>query len=258
MAFMTCNFYSESLGVSASMNVIVPQATRSQIGLDSQQYGGKHPTLFLLHGLSDDHSIWMRRTSIERYASQLGIAVVMPAVNRSFYADMAYGPKYWEFISEELPALARSFFPLASERELNYVAGLSMGGYGAMKLALTHPERFAAAASLSGAVDIVTRATTFPADFQLIYGDVTTVKGGSNDLFHLANQLVASEKKAPMLYQCCGTEDFLYEDNLRFRDYCRALELPLTYEEEPGEHEWGYWDLKIQRVLNWLPLPERV
>src|SRR4051812_41777322 len=107
MAFIDCHFYSDSLGVSASMHVILPQVATSQIGLASKAYGGKHPTLYLLHGLSDDHTIWMRRTSIERYASQLGIAVVMPAVNRSFYADMASGPKYWEFVSEELPALAR-------------------------------------------------------------------------------------------------------------------------------------------------------
>ncbi|OPH58647.1 esterase [Paenibacillus ferrarius] len=257
MAFIDCHFYSDSLGVSASMYVILPQVAQSQIGLASSVYGGKHPTLYLLHGLSDDHTIWMRRTSIERYASELGIAVVMPAVNRSFYADMASGPKYWTFISEELPALARSFFPLAEERELNFAAGLSMGGYGAMKLALTHPDRFAAAASLSGAVDISHRATNFPDDFKLIFEDVSRIKGSGSDLFHLADQLAAYQGVAPQLYQCCGTEDFLYEDNVRFRDYCRELKLNLTYEEEPGQHEWGYWDHKIQNVLKWLPLPSR-
>ncbi|MGO4498492.1 alpha/beta hydrolase [Paenibacillus sp. 2RAB27] len=257
MAFIDCHFHSESLGVAASMHVILPQIAKSQIGLASHAFGGKHPTLFLLHGLSDDHTIWMRRTSIERYASQHGIAVVMPAVNRSFYADMASGPKYWEFVSEELPVLARSFFPLAEERELNYVAGLSMGGYGAMKLALSHPNRYAAGASLSGAVDIVERATAFPNDFQMIYGDVTTVKNSPNDLFYLANQLVASKQEQPRLYQCCGTEDFLYEDNIRFRDYCLAQGLEITYEEESATHEWGYWDRKIQHVLEWLPLPTR-
>ncbi|NRF95065.1 esterase family protein [Paenibacillus frigoriresistens] len=257
MAFIDCHFYSDSLGVSASMHVILPQAAQNQIGLASAVYGKKHPTLYLLHGLSDDHTIWMRRTSIERYASQLGIAVVMPAVNRSFYADMAYGPKYWTFISEELPALARSFFPLAEERELNYAAGLSMGGYGAMKLALTHPDRFAAAASLSGALDISDRASNFPDDFKLIYADVSKIKGSGDDLFYLAEQVSGATSPSPKLYQCCGTEDFLYEDNVRFRDYFRKLGLDLTYEEEPGEHEWGYWDRKIQNVLNWLPLPAR-
>lgn len=257
MAFIDCHFFSDSLGVSASMHVILPQVATSQIGLASQSYGGKHPTLLLLHGLSDDHSIWMRRTSIERYASKLGIAVIMPAVNRSFYADMASGPKYWEFINEELPVLARSFFPLAEEKELNYVAGLSMGGYGAMKLALTHPNRYAAGASLSGAVDIVQRATAFPDDAKLIFGDLSTIKDSSNDLFYLADQLVSSKHQAPKLYQCCGTNDFLYEDNLRFRDYCLSKGLQITYEEEPAEHEWGYWDRKIQTVLDWLPLPAK-
>ncbi|MDD9268738.1 alpha/beta hydrolase [Paenibacillus sp. GCM10023248] len=257
MAFIDCHFYSDTLGVSASMYVLLPQAAHSQIGMSSASFGKKHPTLYLLHGLSDDHTIWMRRTSIERYAAKLGIAVVMPAVNRSFYTDMAAGPKYWTFVSEELPALARSFFPLAEERELNYVAGLSMGGYGAMKLALTHPDRFAAAASLSGALDISHRALNFPGDFQLIYGDVNQIKGSANDLFHLAQKLASSPHAKPDLYQCCGTEDFLYEDNLRFRDYCREIGLDLTYEEGPGEHEWGYWDRQIQNVLNWLPLPTR-
>lgn len=257
MAFIDCHFYSDSLGVSASMNVILPQAAQNQIGLSSTVYGKKHPTLYLLHGLSDDHTIWMRRTSIERYASKLGIAVVMPAVNRSFYTDMAFGPKYWTFISEELPVLARSFFPLSEERELNYVAGLSMGGYGAMKLALTHPDRFAAAASLSGALDVENRAPSFPDDIKLIYSDVSKIKCSENDLFYLAQKLSVEDRKAPKLYQCCGTEDFLYNDNIRFRDYCLGLRMDLTYEEEPGEHEWGYWDRKIQNVLDWLPLPSR-
>ncbi|MFD0692885.1 alpha/beta hydrolase [Paenibacillus sp. GCM10027628] len=259
MAFMDCHFYSEALGVSASMYVVLPQVTQSQIGMDSKTHGKKHPTLYLLHGLSDDHTIWLRRTSIERYASQLGIAVVMPAVNRSFYTDMAYGYAYWTFISEELPALARSFFPLAEEREMNYVAGLSMGGYGAMKLALTHPDRFAAAASLSGALDVgrFAREQVRDKDFKLIYGDLNRIEGSDNDLFHLADRLAAKKAETPLLYQCCGTEDFLYADNVRFRDHLRKLSIGLTYEEEPGDHEWGYWDRKIQNVLQWLPLPSR-
>src|SRR6266498_4824372 len=111
-------------------------------------------TLYLLHGHSDDHTAWMRWSSIEKYAEGLNLAVVMPAVHLSFYNDMVYGGKYWQFISEEVPALVREMFSLSADRKDNFVAGLSMGGYGAFKMALTHPERFAAAASLSGAVDI--------------------------------------------------------------------------------------------------------
>src|SRR5665647_1599457 len=130
MAFIQCDFYSEALGLSTSMSVILPQQTKTQIGMKGNVFTIKHPTLYLLHGLSDDHTIWMRRTSIERYASELGIAVVMPAVHRSFYTDMANGLNFWTFISEELPSIARSFFPLSEKREDNFVAGLSMGGYG--------------------------------------------------------------------------------------------------------------------------------
>jgi putative tributyrin esterase len=260
MAFIDCHFFSETLGVSASMHVILPQPTTAQIGLESRVVKAKHPTLFLLHGLSDDHTIWMRRTSIERYAAAYGLAVVMPAVNRSFYTDMEAGYKYWTFISEELPTLARSFFPLSQEREDTFVAGLSMGGYGAFKLALTYPERFAAAASLSGAVDIAELAKQRdPVEFSHIFGDLERFAGSSNDLFQLATEMgrkttQGEAGKSLKLYQCCGTEDFLYNANVKFRDHCLALKHDLTYEEEQGTHEWGYWDRKIQTVLSWLPI----
>jgi putative tributyrin esterase len=255
MAFIDCHFFSDALGVSASMYVLLPQTARNQIGMDAVVRDKKHPTLYLLHGLSDDHTIWMRRTSIERYAAAKGIAVVMPAVNRSFYSDMPKGPRYWEFISEELPELARSFFPLSDRREDTFVAGLSMGGYGAMKLGLSHPDRYAAAASLSGAMDVQWALESYPTDeFRWMLGESDTLRGTDLDLFHLARRLAASGAERPKLYQCCGTEDFLYQDNIKFRDYCRELGLAFTYEEEPGTHDWGYWDAKIQRVLDWLPL----
>ncbi|AIQ49679.1 esterase [Paenibacillus sp. FSL R7-0273] len=259
MALIECRFYSDVLGLSTSMTVILPQQTTTQIGLNNVKRGNLHPTLYLLHGLSDDDSIWLRRTSIERYAAELGIAVVMPQVHRSFYTDMAEGGRYWTFISEELPALARSFFPLSAKREDNFVAGLSMGGYGAMKLGLRKPEAFAAAASLSGALDMANHfmnrddASKRSIEYELIFGkeDIT---GTPNDLLWLLREVDQSNGPKPLLYQCCGTEDFLYEDNQVFRAACAETSLSLTYEEGPGEHEWGYWDAKIQDVLKWLPL----
>lgn len=239
------------------MHVILPQQTKSQIGMQSAASSEKHQTLYLLHGLSDDHTIWMRRTSIERYVSPLGLAVVMPAVHRSFYTDMAEGSRYWTFVSEELPELARSFFPLSSAREDNFVAGLSMGGYGAFKIALRCPDRFAAGASLSGALDVEERYDFWGEEFRRIFGSKESIRGSENDLFHLAERLAHAPGPKPLLYQCCGTEDYLYAQNVRFRDHCRRLGLPLTYEEEPGQHEWGYWDKKIQSVLAWLPLRNR-
>lgn len=259
MALLTCNFYSESLGLSTSMNVILPQQTQSQIGLDNVKRPGPHKTLYLLHGLSDDDTIWVRRTSIERYAAAYGIAIVMPQVHRSFYTDMAYGEKYWAFISEELPKLARSFFPLSDKREDNFAAGLSMGGYGAFKLALRRPDLFSAGASLSGALDIASmvESPNNPRSGLLhtVFGD-QKVRGSEDDLLFLLDRVAKSNAPAPKLYQCCGTEDFLYADNQTFKKAADRSGLDFTYEEGPGEHEWGYWDRMIQQVLKWLPLDE--
>ncbi|TVY08178.1 alpha/beta hydrolase [Paenibacillus cremeus] len=255
MALIQCHFFSEVLQLSTSMTVILPQQTRTQIGMQNVKRSERHPTLYLLHGMSDDDTIWLRRTSIERYVAPLGLAVVMPQVHRSSYTDMAYGNRYWTFLSEELPELARSFFPLSDAREDNFVAGLSMGGYGAMKWALNKPDQFAAAASLSGGLNRA-KVPTEPQrlrDYRLTFGE-ESVAGTENDLFWLLQQCDQSDAPKPKLYQCCGTEDFLYEDNLLFRDACRKTSFDFTYEEEPGTHEWGYWDQKIQAVLSWLPM----
>ncbi len=259
MAFIQCDFYAETLGLSTSMNVILPQATRGQIGMKGTAGEGRHPVLWLLHGRSDDHTIWGRRTSIERYVAELGLAVVMPSAGLSFYCDMAGGSRYGEFFEEELPALARSFFPLSDKREDNFVAGLSMGGYGAMRLALTHPERYAAGASLSGVLDIAQMCeSTEPFRRQMmrdVFGDdLARVRGSKLDLFHLLQSQQASGTSLPALYACCGADDFLIEHNRAFARHAESLQVPLRYTENEGTHEWGYWDRMIQDVLAWLPV----
>lgn len=257
MALIQCDFFAETLGLSTSMTVILPQPTQGQIGLTGAAGEGRHPTLWLLHGMSDDHTIWQRRTAVERYVAPMGLAVVMPRVARSFYCDMHAGPRYWSFISEELPAVARGFFPLSAERERNFVAGLSMGGYGAMKLALSHPDRFAAGATLSGALDVATVAETLNAgreqEWQRIFGPLSEVRGSPNDLFALAERVAAAGPR-PRLYCWCGVDDGLYASNVRFRDHLAGLGLPLTYEEGPGGHTWDQWDSGLRRVLAWLDL----
>lgn len=254
MALMQCNFFSESLGVCSSMNVIIPESTGAgQIGIGGSVARPSWPVLYLLHGLSDDHSIWLRRTSIERYVADMGLAVVMPAVNRSFYADMKYGGKYFTFISEELPRIVQSFFHISDRREDTFVAGLSMGGYGAFKLALRCPERYAAAASLSGALDLASRGDAWTDDYVAIFGE-RSVAGTDDDLFALSKKIVSSGKPRPALFQCCGSEDFLYQDNRRWREYLAEIGYEATYKEYPGEHNWGFWDEHISEVLRWLPL----
>ena len=250
MALLHCEFFSDALSLSTSMTVILPQRTSTQIGMTGTARTGRHPTLYLLHGLSDDDTIWTRRTSIERYVAELGLAVVMPQVNRSFYADEVQGNAYWTFVSQELPQIAGSFFPLSDRREDTFVAGLSMGGYGAFKLALRRPERFRAAASLSGVLDIAARFDRRPPEYGRIFGDRPA--GTDDDLLHL---LAGADVGAlPELYLCCGTEDELLQDNHRFLDVAGRRGVPVTTSFTAGEHEWGYWDAQIQEVLAWLPL----
>lgn len=193
MALIHCHFFSQVLGLTSTMTVILPDPVASGEGATPLSRQHNYPTLYLLHGMSDDHTIWQRRTSIERYVEPLDLAVVMPAVQRSFYTDMVTGQRYWTFVSEELPALARAYFPLSAAREENYVAGLSMGGYGAFKLALTHPGRYRAVASLSGALDVArlaqAEATAGGGELKHIFGDASRLAGSPNDLFHLAEQL---------------------------------------------------------------------
>jgi len=257
MALLHCDFFSDVLGLSCSMDVILPQTTSRQIGMDGVAGRDCFPTLYLLHGLSDDHTIWQRRTSIERYVADLGLAVVMPAVHRSFYTDMVDGYRYWTFVSEELPAICRSFFPLSDRREDTFAAGLSMGGYGAFKLALRCPDRFAAAASLSGALDMASVAQgddERKPEWEHVFGDLAAIAGSDNDLMHLAAAVAASDGPKPRLFQWCGLDDFLYAANVRFRDHACKLGLDVTYTDGPGDHQWRYWDEQIQNVLAWLPL----
>jgi len=256
MAFLQCDFFSEALGMSTSMNVILPQQVKSQIGLSGKIKKKNFPVMYLLHGLSDDHTIWMRRTSIERYVSPLGIAVIMPRVDRSYYTDMKYGLKYWTFISEELPKIVKSFFPISEKREDTFVAGLSMGGYGSFKLALNFPERFVAAASFSGALDMVSlyeiRKDDIGFDYKLVWGGVEEIKNTNNDLFYLLQKNVKDKKKLPVLYQYCGTNDFLYDCNLKFKSLCESLKVDLTYTEDDGLHNWKFWDIQIENFLKFL------
>jgi putative tributyrin esterase len=257
MALIQCHFFSRVLGLMSTMSVILPEPGPLEAGGSPKIQQERYPTLYLLHGLSDDHTTWQRRTSIERYVEGLNLAVVMPAGQRSFYTDMVTGQRYWTFISEEVPAVARHFFPLSEARDENYVAGLSMGGYGAFKLALTYPERYAAAASLSGVLDVARLAQAEQAagqsELQHIFGEAKALGDSPNELFHLAAQGVEQGRARPSLYQWCGTEDFLYADNVRFREHAASLGLAVTYEEGPGGHEWSCWDAQIQRVLAWLP-----
>lgn len=247
MAHLVVDYYADALGVQTRMHVLLPQRLAA----------GKAKTLYLLHGMSDDEGTWMRRTSIERYAEEKGLAVVMPDGGLGWYTDMYRGLAWFRFVSEELPALCRRFFPILSDkREDTYIGGNSMGGYGALKCALRAPQTFSKVISLSGALDAADTAinNTVPATrryWEDVFGPAEDVSGSENDLFAAATALTDPALR-PRIYMWCGTEDFLYAQNIRMRDHLRALGYDLTYEESPGDHQWRHWDKKIADALDWL------
>jgi len=185
----------------------------------------------------------------------------MPNGHRSFYTDMPFEGNYFTFMAEELPRRMRAYFPLSAERRDNFVAGLSMGGYGAFKLALQRPQQYAAAASFSGALDVVRRVgVAFPSILERVFDGAEKITEEPHNLLKAVARIGADERQrsgCPLLYQTCGTEDGLYADNITFRDAALAAGLPLTYSDGPGTHEWGYWDSCIRETLRWLPLGER-
>lgn len=249
MAFIDLKFFSTALGMQTSCCVVIPQKnTFGEIGTDNKADDRKYRCLYLLHGLSDDNTIWMRRTSVERYASKYGICVVMPFAEKSFYTDMKYGSNYYTYIAKELPLVIREFFNVSDKREDNFVAGLSMGGYGALKIALRENDSFCKGAGFSSVTDIKSRA--FNLVGKAIFGENGEVPD-DDDLFLLAEKQADAENR-PSLFIGCGTEDGLYPQNTAFRDHLNSLGYDTTYRESPGTHSWEFWDEYIQYALEWM------
>lgn len=256
MALFHINHPSDIMNKNMEMKVIIPDTFGP---LKDQE--GRFPVMYLLHGYTDDYTRWTRMTSIERYANDYGIAVIMPDAGKSFYTDMAYGDPYLTYITSEIPAMIQNWFNLTQDPKYTFVAGLSMGGYGALKLALTYPERYKSVASFSGALLAAqTAAYVFPEgtepwmkrlekDIRLVFSDVTKVVGTDDDLLHLAFLAKHTQVDLPELYISCGTEDFLLNNTELFCQALDELQMPYHYYEEPAVHEWGFWDREIKRFM---------
>ncbi|MGO4547214.1 alpha/beta hydrolase [Paenibacillus sp. 2TAB23] len=262
MAFVQVELFSETLGLSDTVHVLVPQRLRRKEGHVSQSFRRPYPVLYLLHGGSDNHTSWMRKTSLERYVEELGIVVVMPSVQYSFYADQKQGFPYFTYLSEELPEIIRDLFPVSGLREDTFAAGLSMGGYGAFKLGINCPERFAAVASLSGSIDQRDRLGSSSSISnkimlemaRLTFGSIKEYEHSQNDLAWLLEQHLVRGTELPRFYMACGTKDHNYTiNNDFFRQFGSRLSLDYEVAPERG-HDWTFWDEYIQKVLNWLPI----
>ncbi len=249
MARLEINMESTVLGFNTGINVIIPQPSFMDRRL---------PVLFLLHGGGGNESDWLRFSRIEELAEKKKIIVVCPTGQNSSYSNMAFGPRWFDYLTQELYDFVHAVFPASAKYEENFIAGLSMGGYGALKAALRCPEKYSHAASLSGAANIVQQYVEdkFVAklDGYPIFGEKDQAIGGENDLFALAENLKKSGKQMPKVYSACGTEDFTYEGNAQLRDHMLRLGYNLTWVEGPGAHTWDFWNAYIEKVLVWLPL----
>jgi len=246
MAVFRMNFPSRELRQSTTVNVIIPDNAEDKI-----------KTLWLLHGQLGDEDVWLYKSSIERYANAYGIAVVMPSSDRCWFTDTAYGKNYFTFLTEELPEVCRRHFrALSDAREDNMIAGLSMGGYGAVKAALTCPEKYSYCGALSASLDITREGRPYDLnEWRSIFGfeinDARELAGTKHDLFALAKKNYEGKKVLPDFYMWCGTEDSLLDINRKFSAMLSEFGYKHLFEYSEGNHSWKWWDLHIKDVLKY-------
>jgi len=255
MGTFTGEFYSECLRLTTQVRIIFPDPSDDATPLIE----GEPSVMYLLHGLAANAGEWSRFSKIEYYAKKYNLIVIMPEVQRSFYLDAACGPRFLTYVGEELPAICGRWFRLPEARDMTFIAGESMGGYGAVKIALRFPGRFGAAAGLSGVLDFPRAVSdilagrwegVLPSEMEALLGPGAHVKP-EDDVIELIRKQTGNPER-PRLIQLCGSEDFLYEDNLRFRQAAETSGYGHTYMEWPGEHAWPFWDVAIQRAIQFF------
>lgn len=281
MAFVDFRYFSPVMGMQMHLGVILPEAAQG-IGVNAseEEQQGPIPALYLLHGTSDDETIWHRRTSIERYVADKRLAVVMMTTHLGAYTNQKYGFRYFDYVAKEVPEICARYFNLSREREGKFVAGLSMGGYGALKIGLALPEEFSVVGGLSAGVD---RSFMVP-EAARGFEDIAALRAAEdslspmeyrqamnffmnfgshkefltdreNNLFLLAEDAKKSGKTLPKLIIRCGSEDVLAVDaNRRFKKHIDGLGIESDYAEFPGIHSWEFWDEHIQYVIANLPV----
>lgn len=265
MALIQVNFISRSLMRTVPINVILPVDKLSWDDVPEKE-SRPFKTLYLLHGILGNYTDWVSGTNIQRWAEEKDLAVVMPSGDNMFYVDQKEGHNFYgEFIGRELVEITRKMFPLSHKREDTFIAGLSMGGYGAIRNGLKYHDTYGYIAGLSTATvidGIENRTNDTPSfigrrDFaERIFGSLSKVKESDMNPEWLVKQLVARGVAIPKIYLACGTDDHLLAGNRKMRDYMQAAGIDVTYEEGPGGHEWDFWNRYIKKVIDWLPLDE--
>lgn len=249
MALFEVSFRAPSLGMNTNMYVLLP--TDALPVPD-----GGYPVVYLLHGLSDDHTKWLRSTRIEDYAAGYGACVVMPEAQCSFYVNMKNGLNYYDFIVKDLPGFIQKTFPVSGKRESTFIAGLSMGGFGALNAGLRAPEKYAACAALSPATKPFSNVSPGDVPRMRIASSIMGedfILSDEHDLFSAADEFskLPPEKRA-RIYMAVGREDFLYGGVLDFKSHLEASGVEFSFEEGPGSHNWDFWDEYVKHALKFF------
>ncbi|MBM6750415.1 acetylesterase [Mediterraneibacter glycyrrhizinilyticus] len=263
MALIQVNYLSECLMRTVPVNVILPVDKLTFPGMPKREEK-PYKTLYLLHGIFGNYTDWVSGTKIQRWAEEKDLAVVMPSGDNMFYVDQEDSHNFYgQFIGKELVDMTRKMFPLSRKREDTYIAGLSMGGYGALRNGLKYSETFGCIASLSGAmvVDHIAERTDDVPFFidsrsfaRSIFGDLDKAEESDKNPKWLVKKLKEEGKNIPRIYLTCGLQDSLLEANREMRDFLKEQGADVTYAEGKGAHEWDFWNRSIKDVLEWLPL----
>ena len=266
MALIQVNFLSKTMFRTVPMQVILPVDKFTRPGMAERKTDKPFKTLYLLHGLLGNYTDWVTGTRIQRWADEKNLAVVMPSGDNSFYLDHA-APwnNYGEFIGEELIEITRKMFPLSHNREDTFIAGLSMGGFGAIRNGLKYHKTFSHIAGLSSAVHILEDVKNLQnrnvAYEESCFGNLEEAAQNDNNPRVIVKDLLAAKKSdknilLPKIFLACGTEDTLIAANHAYRDLFKESGFDTTYFEEPGGHDWDFWDKYIKKTLDWLPLED--
>ena len=238
MVNITIKFFSQSLAKATTVYVLLNDAARPP-----------YPTYYLLHGLSDDHSMWTRNTSLERHAASYPFMFIMPDCARSFYTDSCLG-HYESFIVKDLIPFIDRTFPTRTARRYRSVGGLSMGGYGALKFGLKFPKLFSVIAAHSSATYFCHKWQDSALGIPEVKPILDSVNPSHNSVFALAD--TCPKKGRPSVYFDCGTQDFLYSSNKDFHRHLLRTKFAHTFRSFPGEHNWEYWDEHIQDAMRFV------
>ncbi len=266
MALVQVNFISKMLSRTVTFNAIIPL---DKISFGEEEVVEAKPlkTLYLLHGAFGNYTDYLSGTRIQRWAEEHNLAVIMPSGENQFYVDKpSRGENYGAYVADELVEFTRKMFPLSHKKEDTFIAGLSMGGYGALINGLKYHETFSRIGAFSPGLmidDIASRSellsvTGWSMDFyDNAFGGIDTIKNSDKDYYYLIDQLIENKKEIPKIYLPIGKDDFLLESVRGFKSFVDKREVPLTYIEDDGGHEWDFWDKYVKNYLEWLPLEEK-